>query len=304
MALVKRLIQSREHNIFALCRKHTNNTSPEVKRIEIRSIGESFDIVEELLSIDVVVHLAGLAHVMNEKSSIDQTEYYTTNVLGTRELASQSVKAGVRRFIFLSSLQVHGNQSELGRAIKVDSKIAPESQYAKSKYKAELSLQQEAADSDMEFVIIRPPLVYGAGVKANFRNLIKLVNSGIPLPLGSATSNRRSFVSLDNLASLIEVCLTHERAKNKAFLVSDDEDVSTTNLVKMLARALDIKVKIFPFPLAIIKYVAQMFGKKEASTKMLSSFQADISQTKAILNWTPELTIEKGLIKLINKKDN
>jgi len=213
---------------------------------------------------------------------------------GTLNLAQQAVDAGVTRFIFISSIKVNGEQTSCGRVYTAEDLPAPEDAYGISKYEAEQGLLQIAADTGLEVVIIRPPLVYGPGVKGNFSSMMRVVKKGYPLPLGSI-NNKRSLVALDNLVDLIITCINHPAAANQVFLAGDGEDLSTTELLRGVAKAAGVSSRLIPVPVSVLRFVASLLGKKEVSQRLLGSLQVDISKTRDLLGWTPPLSVEDGL---------
>lgn len=252
------------------------------------------DWTECLQNIDVVVHCAARVHVMSDSSVNPLASFREVNVEGSLSLASQAAALGVKRFIFLSSIKVNGEGTALGRVYRPDDAPAPIDPYGVSKMEAEFALQILAAETGMELVIIRPPLVYGSGVKGNFASMIKLVDKGLPLPLG-AVHNQRSLVALDNLVDLIITCIDHPGAANQTFLVSDGEDISTTQLLQGVAQAMGKPSRLIPVPASVLQFAATLLGKKAVAQRLLGSLQVDISHTQKCLNWTPPLTVKQGL---------
>jgi nucleoside-diphosphate-sugar epimerase len=247
-----------------------------------------------LKSQEVVIHAAARAHIMKEEVADSLAEYRKVNVEGTLNLARQAGAAGIRRFIFISSIKVSGEQTSIGQPFFADDVPSPEDFYGISKHEAEQGLRQIAAETGMEVVVIRPPLVYGPGVKGNFASMIKLVGKGLPLPLG-AVHNKRSLVALDNLVDLIVTCIDHPGAANETFLVSDGEDLSTTQLLRGVAEAMGKPSRLIPVPAGLLQFGATLLGKKAMAQRLLGSLQVDISHTRKCLNWTPPLTVKQGL---------
>ncbi len=254
-----------------------------------------FDWGDALRNVEVVVHLAGRVHVMNEKSPDSLSEFRRVNVKGTANLARQAASSGVRRFIFLSSIKVNGEITKLGSPFLSDDLPNPQDPYALSKFEAEQILGEIAKETGMEVVIIRSPLVYGVGVKANFQKIISWVIQGIPLPLASATFNRRSFVNLDNLVDLIATCLAHPAAANQIFLVSDGEDLSTADLCKRISYALDRPIRLLHISPSVLKTISTVFGKFDVYQRLFCSLQVDISKTCRLLDWSPPQSVDDGL---------
>jgi nucleoside-diphosphate-sugar epimerase len=253
------------------------------------------DWYEALQTIDAVVHLAARVHVMEECVANPLEAFRRTNVEGTLNLARQAALAGVKRFVFISSIKVNGENSLPGRPFMADDSPAPNDAYALTKDEAEQGLRQLAVATGMEVAIIRPPLVYGLGVKANFQVMMRVLHKGMPLPLGGVVANRRSFVALDNLVDLIVLCLTHPAAANQTFLVSDGEDVSTADLLRRLAKALGKKAWLLPVPASLLGSVLEMAGKGDLAQRLCGDLQVDMSKTCQLLAWTPRISLDQGL---------
>jgi nucleoside-diphosphate-sugar epimerase len=261
--------------------------------VVIGDIGLTTEWGAALEGIDTVVHLAARAHIMNDCEADPLSAYRSVNVEGTERLARQAVGAGVRRFIYLSSIKVNGELTK-ERPFSESNTPAPEDAYGISKMLAEEALRRIAEKNSMEVVIVRPPLVYGPGVKANFLSMMYWLTRGVPLPLGSI-NNRRSLVALDNLVDLIITCLTHPAAANQTFLVSDDEDLSTTELLQRMGNALDRPARLIPVPPRLLQWGATLFGKKDVAQRLLGNLQVDISKTKERLGWEPPVSVDEGL---------
>jgi nucleoside-diphosphate-sugar epimerase len=243
--------------------------------------------------VAVVAHCAARAHVLREVSSDPLAEFRRVNVQGTLNLARQAIRAGVRRFIFISSIGVNGSETHL-EPFTADDVAAPSSPYAQSKYEAESGLRLLSKEAGLELVVIRPPLVYGPGAKGNFEIMIRWIERGIPLPLG-AIHNKRSLVALDNLVDLVLLCLQHPAASNQTFLVSDGEDLSTTELLRRLGQALRKPVRLVPVPSMLLKAAAFIAGKSDIAQKLIGSLQVDSSHTRKLLNWSPPVSVSEGL---------
>lgn len=246
-----------------------------------------------LVEVDAVVHLASRVHVMHETETDPLSAFRRINVDGTMNLAQAAAAAGVKRFVFLSSIKVNG-ESTPERPFSHDDKPAPLDPYGTSKMEAEHALRALARSSGMEVVIIRPPMVYGPKVGANFLRLMRLVDSGIPLPLASI-NNRRSMVYLGNLVDLIRVCLTHPDAAGETFLAADGEDVSTPELMRRLAIAMGVKARLFSFPPSLLSIAARCIGKGAEADRLIGSLQVDASHAFQRLNWRPPFTLNQGL---------
>jgi nucleoside-diphosphate-sugar epimerase len=249
-----------------------------------------------LEGVEVVIHCAARVHVMNENEADPLAAFRRANVQGTLRLAEQAAQSGVRRFIYLSSIKVNGEGTQPGHPYTADDQPAPQDPYGVSKLEAEQGLQALAAKTGMEVVIIRPVLVYGPGVKANFRSMMAWLKRGVPLPLGAITNNR-SLVALDNLVDLIVTCIQHPAAANQVFLVSDDEDLSTSELLRRMAKALGRPAYLLPLPMWMLNRTAQLLGKKAFSQRLCGSLQVDIGKTKALLDWTPAISVDGALAK-------
>ncbi len=251
---------------------------------------------EGLAGCSAVVHLAARVHVMADVAADPLAEFRRVNVEGTLNLAGQAAAAGVRRFVFVSSIGVNGVET-CRRPFTAHDEVAPHSPYAVSKFEAELGLRALAAETGMEVVTIRPPLVYGPSAPGNFGLLMRWLKYGVPLPLG-AIHNQRSLVGLDNLVDLILTCLTHPAAANQTFLVSDGEDVSTTELLRRMGQAMGRPTRLIPVPANWLKLVAAMVGKPDMAQRLCGTFQVDIEKTRSLLGWAPPLSLDEGLKKV------
>ena len=258
------------------------------------SFDGDYSLAEAFNDKEVVVHLAARAHVMKDSAKSPLDEFRHVNTLGTLNLARQAAIAGVKRFIFISTIKVLGEQTAPGKAFKSGDCFNPQDHYSISKMEAEVGLKSIGEAHGMEIVIIRPPLVYGQGVKGNFARLLKLVKLTIPLPFGSI-QNKRSLVSVDNLVDLIVICLNHPNAKNQCFLVSDDDDMSTSTLFSRLAEAGDYKAYIFKFPMMLLNILLRVFGKSPIYERLCGSMQVNIEHTKQQLSWKPPFSVKDSL---------
>lgn len=247
-----------------------------------------------LTGVDVVVHCAARVHVMADKSTDPLQAFRAVNVEGTLHLARQAATAGVRRFVFISSIKVNGEESLAGRPYTPHDEAKPVDAYGLSKWEAEKGLLKLAEEVEMDIVIIRPVLIYGPGVKANFQNMMRFLCKGIPLPLG-AIHNKRSFVALDNVTDLIVTCLDHPAASNQVFLVSDDEDLSTTELLRRMARALHAPARLVPVPAWLLRTTAKFLGMSGFSQRLCGTLQVDISKTRSLLGWAPRVGVDQAL---------
>lgn len=259
----------------------------------IPAIDRGTDWGEALSGVGVVIHCAARVHVMNELTEEPLALYRETNAEGTLNLARQASRAGVKRFIFISSIKVNGESSAPGKPFRNTDPHSPKDCYGLSKSEAESRLLELSEETGLEVVIIRPGLIYGPGVKANFSALMNLVSKGFPLPFGCFT-NKRSLVSIDNLVDLIFTCLDHPKAVNEVFLVSDDHDVSTSNIVRELAKALGKPTWQLYIPVWCYTAAGKVLNKKDVVDRLSCSLQVDISYTKETLGWTPPKTLREG----------
>lgn len=264
-------------------------------RGELTGTANYSDAVE---GCDVIIHIAGRAHVMNENKDQSLELYREINVAATLALARQAAAAGAKRFIFISSIKVNGEQTQNGHAFLSNDAPAPKDHYGISKSEAEIGLRSVAEETGMEVVIIRPPLVYGPGVKANFAAMLRLTSKNLPLPFG-AIHNKRSLVALDNLVDLILVCIEHPAAANQTFLVSDDHDISTTELLSMMVRAYGKTPLFIPVPVSLFIAVGKLTGKQNIVNRLCGDLQVDINHTKQVLGWTPQVSVEDGIRRCI-----
>lgn len=247
-----------------------------------------------LADVQVVIHCAARVHVMRESATDSLAEFRKINVEGTLQLARSAAKAGVKRFIYISSIKVNGESTEPGVPFTVADAPASADAYGISKEEAEHALKQLSHDTGMELVIIRPPLVYGPGVKANFLSMMKWIDRGVPLPLGSI-HNRRSLVSVGNLVDLIVTCIDHPGAAGHDFMVSDGCDLSTTELLTGVAKALGKSARLISVPVWILHLVGSITGRKNLTQRLCGSLQVDISETRRLLNWSPPVDTETAL---------
>ncbi|HAS6349117.1 TPA: NAD-dependent epimerase/dehydratase family protein [Vibrio vulnificus] len=255
------------------------------------------DYSNALNGVDVVVHIAARVHVINDKATDPLEEFRTVNTAGTLNLARQAAKAGVKRFIFVSSIKVNGESTTDNQAFKAQSVPSPKDPYGVSKAEAEEQLVALSKETGLEIVVVRPPLVYGEGVKANFAALMNLSSKGVPLPFGCIISNKRSLVSVDNLVDLIMICIDHPKAVNQVFLVSDDQDVSTFEMVNEMAVALGKPRLQLRVPIWCFKLVGRLFNKSDVVDRLTGSLQVDITHTKETLGWVPPQTLQEGFKK-------
>lgn len=248
-----------------------------------------------LQGIDVVVHLAARVHVMNEHELDPQEAYNSVNVEATEHLARQAAAAGVRRFIFISSVKVNGESTEYGCPFRHDDMVSPDDHYAVSKYLAEKKLLEVGEDTGMQVVILRPPLVYGPGVKGNFIRLVKAVLNERWLPFGAINRNKRSMVYIDNLVDLIVLCVRHPKAASHVFMVADEQALSTSTLIRSMAGSAGVQRRLVSVPGFILRALFLVSGKKALITRLLDSLEVDISYTKSVLGWVPPVSVQEGI---------
>lgn len=294
-AILNRLQREQKYPVTAVVRGGSALQLSAVPVIRINTFDGDTQWQNHLESADVIIHSAARVHVMNDVESDPLAAFRKINVEGTLNLARHAAASGVRRFIFISSIKVNGEGTKPGTAYTADDVPAPADPYGISKMEAEQGLRQLAAQTGMEVVIIRPVLVYGPGVKANFLNMMRWLSKGIPLPFG-AIHNRRSLVALDNLVDLVVTCISHPAAANQTFLVSDGDDLSTTALLSKMANALQRPARLIPVPSWMLETGATLLGKKALSQRLCGSLQVDISKTRTLLGWTPPISVDQALM--------
>jgi nucleoside-diphosphate-sugar epimerase len=275
--------------------------SKSLSQINWVNIGEIYgqtDWKQALHNVDAVIHCAARAHVLNDTAVNPLESYRRVNVKGTLNLAVQAAHAGVKRFVFVSSIKVNGEATILGHPFKADDIPANFDPYGISKREAEDGLHELSAQTGMKVIIVRPPLIYGPGVKANFASMMRWISRGIPLPLGGI-QNARSMVSLDNLVDLLITCLKHPAAVGQVFLASDGQDVSTPELIRLVASAMGKRVFLFPVPVSCLEMGAALLGKPSIAQRLCGSLQIDIQKNYHLLGWTPPLKLREGLIKTV-----
>jgi len=295
---------AQNHLVLGVVR-NTSLKSEHMRLAHIVNIDGTTDWKEIAVGCEAVIHTAARVHIQ-QKAHSPQTDnlYHSLNIDGTLNLARQAAAYGVRRFIFISTIKVNGERTTLGHPFRVTDVPNPQDPYGVSKLEAEIGLREIAQQTGMEVVIIRPPLIYGPGVKGNFQTLLNLVSKRAPLPFGGITSNRRSFVGLDNLISLITVCLSHPSAANQTFLVSDNEDVSTAELLIRLGKAVNRSVLLLPIPLVCLNWLFKLLQKPDAFEKIAGTLQVDISATCSRLGWQPEVSLNEGLASISREAPN
>lgn len=292
-ALLASLLEKGDR-VVAAVRDSTVKLDPRVTLEAIAGLDAHTEWQNSLNGVQVVIHSAARVHVMNDTEADPLAAFRAVNVEGTLNLARQAAAAGVRRFIFISSIKVNGEGTAPGQSYRADDNPAPIDPYGISKMEAEQGLRSLAEQTGLEVVIIRPVLVYGPGVKANFLSMMRWLEKGIPLPFG-AIDNRRSLVALDNLVDLIVTCMTHPAAANQTFLVSDGEDLSTTMLLTRMARALGKTARLLPVPSALLVWSAMLLGRRGLSQRLCGSLQVDIEKNRSLLGWTPLVNVDEAL---------
>lgn len=300
-ALVRRMASKSGYSVIAAVRvfergglSFEDSHDTAVRWVELGDLAGAEPIPDLFADVDVVVHCAARVHVMYEADADPLAAFRAVNVHGTLKLANAAAQAGVKRFVFLSSVKVHGESSSCGKPFTSDASLCPGEPYAISKMEAEKALLELAAETGLEVVIVRPPLVYGPGVRANFHSMMKWLDRGVPLPLG-AIRNCRSLVALDNLVDLLTVCLDHPRASGQAFLVSDGEDLSTTELLRRLGVALGKPARLVPVPAVLLSSAGALLGKRAVTERLCGSLQLDIVKTRSLLGWSPPVSVARAL---------
>jgi nucleoside-diphosphate-sugar epimerase len=277
LVLIMRQVMPSDHCVF-LC----------------ESIDANTDYTAAITAVDVVIHVAARAHIMRDEVADPLAEYRRVNVDGTLNLARQAVAAGVKRFIYISSIKVNGESTSGSAPFSEVDDALPEDPYGLSKHEAEQQLRQLALNTDMEVVIIRPPLVYGPGVKANFLSLLKLAATGLPLPFG-LVDNQRSMIYVENLVDFIIYCVHHPAAANQTFLVSDGEDVSLRSLISHIRLAMGLSPRLLPVPVLLFKWAGALTGKRSVVDRLVGDLQVDSSKARTLLSWVPPLTVAQGI---------
>ena len=273
-----------------------NNSSNELnipyKIVKVSEIDENTDWTKALKEVATVIHLAARAHQLNDQAINPEAEFLRTNCEGTKTLVKAAIASGVKHFIFISSIGAMTTLSE--HTLTEESPCHPDSPYGRSKLRAEQGLIELCQNSPMTWTILRPTLVYGAGNPGNMERLMKLINTGFPLPLGSI-NNRKSFVYVGNLVDAMIACLDHPNAKNQTFIVSDGEDLSTTDLIRRLGKALGKSPLLLPIPAELLRLTTKLLGKADIGDRLLGSLQVDSNKIRQMLDWTPPYTVDQGL---------
>lgn len=300
-ALIEYLSNIPDLSVVGMVRSIADISIETTVEFRLGEIGSSNKIDINLSDIDVIIHTAGRAHIMKDSSANPIEEFRRVNTSGTLDLARFAADSGVKRFVFLSSIKVNGESTDLGVPFSINSKVNPRDPYGVSKYEAEIGLQDISRETGLEVTIIRPPLVYGPGVKGNFNTLINVLSRRTPLPFASVKDNRRSMVGLDNLLSMIAICVRHPKAANQTFLISDKADLSTYSLLRLLGTSIDKPAVLFKIPVVILDLMAKVFGMEAKAQRIIGTLQVDISHTCSQLDWEPPFSVEYGLKKLREK---
>jgi nucleoside-diphosphate-sugar epimerase len=291
-------LAGKNHTITAVVRQLNSLSIHERLALYLQGLVADFTQISSfqahLLGCDAVVHCAARVHQVQETAADPLAEYHAVNTQATLDLARAAAQAGVKRFVFLSSVKVNGEFSAMGQPFRADDAISTQDPYGASKWEAELGLQRIAQETGLEVVIIRPPLIYGPGVKANFLSMMRVLQRGFPLPLG-AIHNQRSLIALPNLVSLIETCLTHPAAAGQTFMASDQRDLSTTELLQLLGHALGKPAQLVPVPQTWLETGLKLVGKSGIAQRLCGSLTVDPTPATRLLGWKPVVTVEQGL---------
>lgn len=294
-ALVARLEQDRRSLVVALRGDSVARWTGGGQAVSVGDLSLETDWSAALQGVEVIVHCAARVHVMRESESDPLTVFRRVNVEGSLRLARQAAAAGVKRMVFVSSVKVNGEATRPGRPFRADDPGGAQDAYGISKQEAETGLMQVAAQTGLEVVVLRPPLIYGPGVKANFAALARAVMRGLPLPLGAVTANRRSLVALDNLVDLLVTCVDHPAAANQVFLAGDGEDLSTTDLIRRMAAVSGRRPWLLPVPAGWLQAGANLLGRGDTAQRLLGDLQVDIGKTRDLLGWAPPIGVDEGL---------
>lgn len=291
-----RFLAEKGYSVLAHTRKAQIFAHPNISNINF-DLNDNLDSVD-LSEVEVIIHCAGRAHVMDETAASPLEAYRQTNVLGTLNLAKKAVQCGVKRFIYLSSIKVNGEQTTT-QAFHPNDHVHTDDPYGLSKYEAEQALLELSQNTGLEVVIIRPVLIYGPNVKANFKSMVNLASKKLPLPIG-CLDNKRSMVSVYNLADLIHICTSHPDANREVFLASDQDDISVKQLFEKLAHYQNNKLLMLPVPKSLIGFLASLVGKKSVASRLCSELVVDSSKNTKVLGWTAPYTVDASLEKMFN----
>ncbi len=300
-ANLMRELVNRGFDVKGTIRRDKANLTDNLKKnyIYIDDISSDINWSDVLSDIDTIIHCAGITNLINKNNTVSMSKYRLVNVSFTRTLAEQAVKYGIRRIIFLSTIKVYGEKSNNFDLISNKNKIITETNYSRSKYEAEEEIKKISNVSKLEHVIVRIPAVYGVGAKGNFLRLMKLVKNGFPIPLGNI-QNKKSFISINNLIDFLIVCVNNKLAAKQTFLVSDNQDLSTKELIIKIANAMGKKPNLIKVPITILKFLGIISGKSKDIDRLINSLEIDINETFKILNWKPPYKIDDELKKMTN----
>ena len=294
-AVLSRLASDSAWQIRVAVRRNVPDLPADVESVLVGDLALDTDWSRAVSEIDVIMHAAARVHVLRDRATDSLAVFRRVNVEGTLALARHAAHAGARRFIFLSSIKVNGEETVPGLPFTPEDGAKPLNAYGISKFEAEEGLKQISAASGLEIVIIRPPLVYGPGVRANFLSMMTWVYKGTPLPFGAVTHNKRSLVALENLVDLIATCVDHPAAGNQTLLVSDGEDLSTAELLNRLGAALGRPARLIAIPPSLLISTAKLVARRDLARRLLGSLQVDITKTRGLLGWHPPLSVDNGL---------
>lgn len=291
--LLRQFADKPPFQLRAAVRSSVNNLPKNTPFCQVGELNADCDWRKALDNCQVVIHTAARAHIMNDSAQDPLAEFRRVNVEGTLRLARQAIEAGVKRFIFISSIKVNGEGAP-NRVYRYDDPAAPEDAYGQSKWEAEQELGKLCANAEMELVIIRPPLIYGPGVKGNLALLAKAIDKGLPLPLGSI-KNQRDMLSLNNLIDLIRTCVDHPAAAGQVFLCCDNEPVSTPQLISLIANGRKKDVRLWRVPVSILNLLACLTGRQAMYKRLSSDFKVDIQHTMHTLDWKPPFSVAESM---------
>lgn len=293
---LSQFLSEKGDSVLAHTRKAQTFDHPNIHNINF-DLNDNLDNID-LNQVEVIIHCAGRAHVMHETAASPLEAYRLTNVQGTLNLAHKAVKSGVKRFIYLSSIKVNGEQTTT-QAFRPNDAVCTDDPYGLSKYEAEQALLKLSEDTGLEVVIIRPVLIYGPNVKANFKSMVNLASKKLPLPIG-CLDNKRSMVSVYNLADLIHTCMTHPNANREVFLASDQDDISVKQLFEKLAKYQNNQLLMLPIPKSLISFLASLVGKKAVASRLCSELVVDTTKNTQLLGWTAPYNVDTSLEKMFN----
>lgn len=292
-ALCATLVQH-GHDVRGAVRRSDIALNSNISRVTVGEINAQTDWSAALSGIDVLIHLAARVHVMHETSADPLDEFRRTNVQGTEHLARSAAAQGVKRLVFVSSIKVNGEETTGGQRYTEHDISSSQDPYGVSKWEAEQALHRVAKETGLEVVIVRPPLVYGPGVKGNFERMLQVLSKGVPLPLASV-NNLRSVIYVENLADALRVCAIHPAAAGETYLLGDGDDISTPDLLRQLALAMGRPARIFPFPAVLLRLAGKLLGKPDEIARLLGSLQIDSGKIRRELNWQPPYSMRQGL---------